>query len=122
MGPPKMPANVTPAVIAEVYKVKGVKVERKGSKNKQAVAEFQGQTMNSTDLASYFEMFVPEAEKGDDTVHKFIGDKGDAAGEGEASLDIQFIMGVAPGVRTDFYLYDSMDFCADLKNWTSHLL
>lgn len=31
-------------------------------------------------------------------------------------------MGVAPGIKTDFYLYDSMDFCADLKNWTGTIL
>jgi len=31
-------------------------------------------------------------------------------------------MGVAPGIRTQFWLYDPQDFCADLKNWTTHLL
>ena len=31
-------------------------------------------------------------------------------------------MGVAPGVATEFWLYDPNDFCADLKNWTSTLL
>ena len=51
-GQGAQPANVTPAVIAEVYKISGVKVDRK-SANKQAVAEFQGQTMNETDLATY---------------------------------------------------------------------
>ena len=118
---PSMPANVTPAVIAEVYKVSGVTVDR-ASKNKQAVAEFQGQTMNVTDLATYFEMYVPDARPGDEVVHKFIGDPGAGGPQDEASLDIQFIMGVAPGVKTDFYLYDSMDFCADLKNWTGTIL
>jgi len=31
-------------------------------------------------------------------------------------------MGVAPGVKTDFYLYGTADFCAGMKNWTSHVL
>ena len=52
------PANVTPAVIAQVYGVAGVTVDREGS-NKQAVAEFQGQTMNETDLQTYFAMCDP---------------------------------------------------------------
>ena len=56
----RAPANVTPAVIEEVYKVSGVTVDR-SSKNKQAVAEFQGQTYNSTDLDTFFEKFVPSA-------------------------------------------------------------
>ena len=31
-------------------------------------------------------------------------------------------MGVAPGIATEFWLYDPSDFCSDLKNWTSTLL
>jgi tripeptidyl-peptidase-1 len=42
-APAGQPANVTPAVINQVYKVKGVTVDREGA-NKQAVAEFQGLT------------------------------------------------------------------------------
>ena len=118
---PAAPANVTPAVIAQVYNVEGVTVDR-SSKNKMAVAEFQGQTMNETDLQTYFDMFVPDAKPGDDSIDRFIGDPGNGASADEASLDIQFIMGVAPGIKTDFYLYNSMDFCKDLKNWTSHML
>ena len=88
----------------------GVTIDRK-SGNKQAVAEFQGQTMNETDLKTYFEKYVPSAQPGDDTIDRFIGDPGDGAPADEASLDIQFIMGVSPGIKTDFYLYDSQDFC-----------
>ena len=66
--------------------------------------------MNETDLKTYFKNYVPDAQAGDDQVHKFIGDNGDGAPADEASLDIQFIMGVSPGVKTDFYLYNSQDF------------
>lgn len=66
--------------------------------------------------------FVPDAKPGDDTVSKFVGDKGDSRPQTEASLDIQYIMGVAPGIKTEFWLYNPMDFCADLKNWTSSML
>ncbi len=118
---PAKPANVTPAVILSQYNVGGV-TPAASSKNKQAVAEFQGQTMNSTDLANFFAAYVPDAPAGADTVSKFVGDPGDKMGQTEASLDIQYIMGVAPGVATEFWLYDPSDFCADLKNWTSTLL
>jgi subtilase family serine protease len=121
MAAPGQPAAVTPSVIESTYKVSGVKVDRSG-KNRQAVAEFQGQTMNSSDLKAFFAAEVPSAEKGDDEVAKFVGDPGDKSGQTEASLDIQFIMGVAPGVKTEFWLYDPSDFCADLKNWTTTML
>ncbi|KAJ1462677.1 peptidase S8/S53 domain-containing protein [Pelagophyceae sp. CCMP2097] len=116
-----LPADVTPSVIYDTYGVSGVSVQRK-SKNRQAVAEFQGQTMNSTDLKTFFSELVPDYQPGDDTVAYFIGDAGDRLAEVEASLDIQYMMGVAPGVATSFYLYDPRDFCADLKNWTSAIL
>ena len=65
--------------------------------------------------------FVPSAPASDAVVNKFVGTS--AVGQGiEAQLDIQYIMGVAPGVKTDFYEQMNQDFCADLKNWTSILL
>merc|ERR1712232_51231 len=33
-----------------------------------------------------------------------------------------YIMGVAPGVLTEFWYWKGMDFCADLKNWTNSIL
>merc|ERR1719253_261421 len=126
--PPKQTAavdatvKVTPAVIAETYGVSGVKVSR-SSKNRQAVAEFQGQTMKDSDLTSFFKTYVKNYEAGtDDKVSKFVGDKGEGSAQVEASLDIQYIMGVAPGIQTEFWLYDPSDFCADLKKWTTALL
>jgi hypothetical protein len=55
-------------------------------------------------------------------VYKFVGDPGEGNPGVEASLDIQYIMGVAPGVKTEFWYFASNDFCGDLKNWTSMLL
>ena len=118
---PGQPADVTPAVITQQYGIKVPTADKK-SNNKQAVAEFQGQTMSSTDLEQFFKQYVPNAPAGSDKVSKFVGDPGDASGQTEASLDIQYIMGVAPGVPTEFWYYKPSDFCADLKNWTSMLL
>jgi tripeptidyl-peptidase-1 len=114
--------KVTPAVILETYGVSGVKVSR-SSKNRQAVAEFQGQTMKDSDLTAFFKQFVKDYEAGtDDKVSKFVGDKGEGSAQVEASLDIQYIMGVAPGIQTEFWLYNPSDFCGDLKKWTTALL
>lgn len=113
------PAKVTPSVIASTYQVP---TGHQQSSKSQAVAEFQGQTMNSTDLSTFFSNYLPALPASDAKVSKFVGDAGDKHGEVEASLDVQYMMGVSPGVSTEFWLYDPMDFCADLKNWTSSIL
>jgi tripeptidyl-peptidase-1 len=90
---PGAPAKVDPNVIAATYNIGGVKVTG-SEKNRQAVAEFQGQLMNSKDLAVLFKTFVKDYKVGsDDTVFAY---KGAAHIEGngvEAELDIQYIMG-----------------------------
>mmetsp|Transcript_11808 Transcript_11808/g.19887 ORF Transcript_11808/g.19887 Transcript_11808/m.19887 type:complete len:581 (-) Transcript_11808:370-2112(-) len=116
----KMP-KVTPSVIAATYSVGKPYVDRDGT-NRQAVAEFQGEYMKKQDLEKFFKHEVPHFKTGDDQVTKFIGvpyKKGDGV---EADLDIQFIMGVAPGVKTYFFEWPEMDFCADLHHYTSKLL
>jgi tripeptidyl-peptidase-1 len=40
----------------------------------------------------------------------------------EAELDIEFIMGMAPGVATAFWEWPNDDFCGDLHNYTAHML
>ena len=75
-----------------------------------------------SDLTQFFKNYVPNAAAGDDKVYKFVGDPGEGNPGVEASLDIQYIMGVAPGVKTEFWYFASNDFCGDLKNWTSMLL
>jgi hypothetical protein len=54
----------------------------------QAVAEFQGQFMNSTDLATLFKNYVDKYEEGtDDKVYKFVGEHKENSGGIEAELD-----------------------------------
>jgi hypothetical protein len=119
---PGTPALVTPDVIESTYKIAGVKATR-SPKNRQAVAEFQGQLMNTTDLATMFKKYVTGYEVGtDDVVTKFVGTKAHTEGAGvEAELDIQYIMGVNPGIQTEFWEFPAMDFCNDLNQWTSNL-
>ena len=116
-------AAVTPAVIGSTYNISGVKVS--GSlNNRRAVAEFQGQYMNSDDLATMFKKYVPNYKAGtDDTVYKYVGapKKNAKHPSVEANLDIQYIMGSAVGIKTEFWLYPGMNFCGSLQEWSSNL-
>ena len=117
------PAKVTPSVIANTYGINKVKIEVSGSeRNRQAVAEFQGQYEKDEDLEEFFKRFVPNAQEGDEKVYKFVGDPDKQVGGVEASLDIQYIMGVAPHVKSEFWMYANYDFCDDLRKWTEQLL
>ena len=79
--------------------------------------EFQGQLLSQADLTTFFGEFVKNAKSGDDKVFKYVGDN--QQGEGvEANLDIQYIMGVAAGIKTEAWQYTPSDFCSDLKTWT----
>ena len=115
------PPDVTPQVIASTYGVSGV-TPSGSDKNRQAVAEFQGQTMDPKDLSAFFKHLVPSARAGEDVVSKFVGNPGTGTAGVEASLDVQYIMGVAPGVKTEFWYFKNNDFCADLKTWTQLIL
>lgn len=117
--PPTTPASVTPSVLAKTYNVSGV-TPSGSMKNRQAVAEFQGQTMSVSDLNTFFDKYVPGSKAS--TVYKFVGDKGTGKAGVEASLDIDYIMGVAPGLLTEFWYWGSTDFCGDLLSWTDSIL
>merc|ERR1711871_181286 len=119
---PPVPA-VTPAVLGSTYNISGVEVS--GSlKNRRAVAELQGQYMNSNDLATMFRKYVPNYKAGkDDTVYKYVGapKKNAKHPSVEANLDIQYIMGSAVGIKTEFWLYPEGNFCGALQQWSSNL-
>ena len=123
--PPPPVTNVTPSVIRDAY---GVPAAARGQKHnhtqrRQAVVEFQGQFMNSTDLAAFFKEFVPDYTAGlDDVVSKFVGPHFENSKGIEAELDVQYLMGVAPGVGTEFWEFPNQDFGSDLNAWTSQLV
>jgi tripeptidyl-peptidase-1 len=118
-----MAATVEPTVITKVYSIAGV-VPKGDKKNRQAVAEFQGQKMSTDDLTTFFNDFLPKDSGSDASVFAFHGEPVSRKnGHGmEAELDIQYIMGTAPGIKTEFYEQKSIDFCSDLKAWTTLLL
>jgi tripeptidyl-peptidase-1 len=69
--------------------------------NTQAVAEFQGQYYSPSDLDTFFTRFVP-GDKSSKVAGVIGGDQPQDPGI-EASLDIQYIMGVNPGTASYFY-------------------
>jgi len=54
-------AKVTPAVLASTYKVSGV-TPSGSENNRQAVAEFQGQTMSTDDLDAFWKAYLPNVK------------------------------------------------------------
>jgi tripeptidyl-peptidase-1 len=82
------PAIVTPDVINKDYGISGVTPS--GSTTfRQAVAEFQGQFMNATDLSTFFTNYLPDAKAGEEKVFKFVGAPAKDGSGVEALLDIQ---------------------------------
>lgn len=121
------PPIITPHTLAGLYQVNNGTGTR-STANRQAVIEVMGQTMKESDLSSFFAKYVPAGtwRQGDDAVYKFVGVDGRGlAGTGEPTLDIQWIMGMAPGVLSEFWLFNggaSYDFCHALLNFTQTAL
>lgn len=103
--------QITPAVIRQTYHVNHT-VGSGSTKARSAVMQFSpSQTMKPSDLQQFFKQFSPEPfVSGWDQVYHFSGDNPGGGSEGhnagnEASLDIDYIMGVAPGVKAEFWAY-----------------
>ena len=78
-------------------------------KCRQAVAEFQGQTMNTTDVEKFFAEYVAAAPASAAEVYAIHGEPQQGDGV-EAMLDIEYMM----GVRRAHTL--GAQFCAILRN------
>ena len=114
--------GVTRSVLTTTHSIGGVTIDH-ASKNSQAVAEFEGQTIGNKDLTAFFSKYVKHYKNGqDDVVSKFVGDSDKQQGETEASLDIQYIMGITPGIKTEFGLENNQDFRAGLVRWPNLIL
>jgi tripeptidyl-peptidase-1 len=122
--------DVTPTVLKQVYNVEGVQVSR-SSKNRRATAEFQNQYTSQEDLSNWFGQYVDKSifdvQDGDELYTCGPaggcepGPAGHKAGT-EAMLDIEYIAGVAPGIKNEVWSYQGMAWCTDLKNWTKDIL
>lgn len=93
--------------------------------NKQAVVGFLHQTFSLSDLKVFFKEFVsnttvPSVKCGGGTG----ADLCEGTAETEASMDIQYLMGLAPGINTEYWLFngDTLDFCGTVLDWTQATL
>jgi len=120
-GRPGPYVPVTPQLLQRKYGIAGVTASG-STKNRQAVAEFQGQQTQAEDLQKFFEQYVPSASATEAKIHRFVGQNGTGQAGGEAELDIEYIMGLAPNVLTEFWYWSSDDLCSDFKNWTSTIV
>merc|ERR1712232_1167548 len=89
-----------------------------------------GQRTTQKDLSAFFAQYVPDAKAGGDqyTCHnpgqcEPPTPRQPQQGAGtEAQLDIQYIAGVAPGIKSEVWSYMGMAWCTDVKQWSSYIL
>ena len=112
--------SITPSVIRARYNV-SESITCNNMNNSHGVAEFQNQNYKPSDLVDFFNKYVPNAPAGSDVIAKVIGSNEASPISLEASLDTQYLMGVAPNVTTWFYGYASFDFYGDLNKWISDM-
>lgn len=115
------PAPVTPEVIGNTYNSSNL-FGTSDVKNRQAVGEYQGQNALDTDTAKFFKQYVKGASEKDAKIYKVVGTDTQGYPGVEANLDVQYIMGVAPKVLTEFWGYQQQDFCMDMQKFTSKIL
>ena len=89
-------SSTTPACLKAQYSVNDYKAS---SNTSVAVTGFLEQFISPTDLASFFTTYDPTNAR----TAQIVGDNNPATPGVEASLDIQYSMGVAPGVPGTFW-------------------
>jgi tripeptidyl-peptidase I len=118
---PGQPFPVTPAVIEKTYNISGVKGS--GDKaNRQAVGEYQGENFDPKDNVQFFQRYVAGASPEDADIYKFVGTDNKQQSSTEPALDVEYVMGVAPGILTEYWGYQQRDFCLDLLDFTAQIL
>lgn len=98
---------VTPSVLRNQYNWPANATGKHGST--QAVAEFYGEFFSNNDLSNFFNEIDEKVQSVEPSHVKgnLENDQGHAGGE--ASLDIQYLMGMAPDVPTFFYGYSDLN-------------
>lgn len=109
--------KVTPAVINAIHNI--TKVEKSGKQNIQAIAQFQGQYVSTSDLSDFCKTYEPFGNEC--KIAKFIGSNSPSQPGVESMLDTEYIMGLAQNTETWVYSYPSTDFCSDLITFATDL-
>merc|ERR1719375_2757054 len=116
VGDAKAGNVVTPSVINKAYGIDQQTVKKSGKPNIQAIGQFQGQYVSTTDLSQFCQAYDAKA---DCSISKFVGKNTGSRPGIESMLDTEYITGVAEGVTTWVYSYPSVDFCSDLLTWAN---
>jgi len=114
LGGPSAADDIDPDVIRERYNITA-NLTNTHPNNSHAVAEFQAQYYAPSDLKLFWDHFVKFAPFR--AIEKVVGHNEPSQPSLEASLDTQYIMGVAPNVTTWFYSMKSFNFFSDLTKW-----
>ncbi|KAH9855352.1 peptidase S8/S53 domain-containing protein [Lenzites betulinus] len=92
--------GVTPSCLQALYNIPAAPAT--ASKNSLVVSGFDGEVANKTDLKSFLLQERPDFTTGDFVVQAIDGGSTTGQGTTEASLDIQYTVGVATNVATTF--------------------
>jgi hypothetical protein len=78
----------------------------------RGVQAFADEWFSQKELDKFVSTYVPAGRPGDTQI-TYVGDTPPAAGGGggEAQLDVDYMIGPAPGVGTEFWAYQGQEFC-----------
>lgn len=110
--------QVGPVKLRERYNV--TTLQKPVAGNKQAVAEFQGEYYLQSDLQAFVTNFYPNADPSWWNV-TLKGTNNPSNPSTEGSLDIQYIIGMAPGIPTEYWSMAAFDFYSDLTRWYTQI-
>lgn len=96
-APPPIDTGVTPSMLRKLY---NISANGGKSDTSQGVASFLGNYFSPSDLLSFQKQFSPESEG---RTPKVVGANKPKSPTLEASLDLQYLMSVAPAVSTEFW-------------------
>jgi len=114
---PQVGKEIDPSVVRARYNATNVICTNPNSSH--AVAEFQAQYYSPTDLENFWKKYVPFAPFR--PVDQVVGTNSPKSPGIEASLDVEYIMGVAPNATTWFYSMKNFNFWDDLVTWSTLL-
>ena len=122
------PPSVTPPMLQKTYNVTDSIPTGQTTKNKQAIVSFLGQVFSQTDIDSFYRNYVSNTTRAPTVT--CVTSKGSTSGgceggaEPEASLDIQYLIGMNPTVATEAWYFNgqTLDFCGTVREWTQQLL
>ena len=117
------PPHVTPIILSKTYNVTASNSSTSSTTNKQAIVSFLGEEFSVDDVNTFFKLYVSNTTQPPPIT--CVGPKSCEGGTGaEASLDIQYLIGMSPTVATEGWYFDgqTLDFCGTVRAWTQALL